>query len=117
MKFRKWPLEPRNDPGALARVRVPREEWDRAERSPDQSRTAKGSDGIATAFREERDRLVAERDAARAEAASERARAGEAEREREEARVKAAASEAEAKALREALAVMRRPWWRKVLGG
>jgi hypothetical protein len=47
---------------------------------------------------------------------SARARAGEAERGREDARVKAAASEAEAKALREALALMQRPFWRRWLG-
>ncbi len=26
-KRRGWPIEPRNDPGALAHVRVPRKEW------------------------------------------------------------------------------------------
>jgi hypothetical protein len=29
-KRRKWPAEPRNHPGAIARIRVPRAEWDSA---------------------------------------------------------------------------------------
>ena len=121
-KRRKWPLEPRNDPGALAHVRVPREEWDRSERSPEQSRSSNALEEIVRAFQEERDRLTGERDTARAEAAAERGRAGEAEREREEARIRAAAAEAEAKAVREALAdarqalaEARRPFWRRWL--
>lgn len=125
-KRRKWPLEPRNDPGALARVRVPKAEWDGAgqnERSPDQSRPFKALEGIAGAFREERDRLVAERDAARAgegkareEATAERARAAQAEREREAAKVAAASAEGEAKGLRLALEEARRPFWRRWIG-
>jgi hypothetical protein len=139
-KRRRWPLEPRNDPGALARVRVPRKDWDTAgqsDRSPDQSRTYKALEGIAPAFREERDRLIAEwdreRDRAdkaeqraewaegesatlREQVAAERARTAQAEREREDARVRAAAAEGEAKGLREALAEARRPFWRRWLG-
>src|SRR4051794_15403336 len=96
-KRRKWPAEPRNHPGAIARIRVPRDEWDSAaaeiegERSrgsdpsdPDQSRRFKILDSVLTTFREERDRLLIERDAA-----TERARV--AERRLEEERLQAVA--------------------------
>jgi hypothetical protein len=118
-KRRKWPLEPRNDPGALARVRVPQKEWDgagQADRSPDQSRSFKALEGITTAFREERDRLVAERDAARVGEGMARE---EAEKAREEAKVlavRAAAAETDAKAQRERAERAERPFWRRWLG-
>jgi hypothetical protein len=122
-KRRKWPLEPRNDPGALARVRVPREEWDLAGRSPDQYRSNKALEGIVRTFQEERDRIRIERDAARTELFAERARVVQAEREREEARIRAAAAEGEVRGVREALdqarqelAEARRPFWRRWLG-
>ena len=73
-------------------------------------------EGIAAGFREERDRLMAERDAAWAEVVAERARTAQAEREREEARIRAAMAEAAGKGSREALAEARRPFWRRWIG-
>jgi hypothetical protein len=139
-KRRKWLAEPRNHPGAIARIRVPRAEWDSAvaeiegERSrgsdpsdPDQSRRFKILDGALAAFREERDRLLLERDAA-----TERARAVEhrLEEERlqfvarieeirtgyEAARIEAARAEEKVEGLRLALEEARRPFWRRWIG-
>jgi len=144
-KRRKWVSEPRNNPGSLARIRIPRAEWDSVdvrERSsgtvpPDhgerplgtvppaaeQSRQVNPLAGLVAAFREEQEQLrgdLAEAKAlaekVQAELAAERARTIQAEREREEARVKAAVAEGEAKALRESLAEARRPFWRRWIG-
>jgi hypothetical protein len=75
-KRRKWPAEPRNHPGAVARIRVPREDWDAVidgDRSrgtvppdPDQSHKNNPLIDAAAAFREVEARLRAELDAARA---------------------------------------------------
>jgi hypothetical protein len=97
-KRRKWEVEARNNPGAMARVRVPRMEWDATpidrDRSPgtvipfapDQSRSFKPLADAVAAFREveaqlraERDAARAERGAAQAEAAAQRSRAERAE--------------------------------------
>jgi hypothetical protein len=139
-KRRKWENEPRNHPGALARIRVPREEWDSAiadlerERSrgsdpsdPDQSRRFNILDGAVAAFREERDRLLTERDAERgqAEAAERRleeerlraaAEAAELRTAGEAARIQAAEAKATAEGLRAALEEARRPFWRRWIG-
>jgi len=118
-KRRKWPLEPRNDPGALARVRVPKREWDGAlqnERSPDQFRPSKALEGIAAAFREERDRLIAERDAARAGEGRAREEAAKTREEATALAVRAAAAETDAKAQRERAERAERPFWRRWLG-
>ena len=89
----------------------------------DQSRTSKGLEGIAAALREERDRLLAERDGERVEAAELRRRVERAEgerdsarAEREAARVAAASAEGRAEGLRLALEEARRPFWRRWLG-
>ena len=126
-KRRRWPAEPANHPGALAQIRVPWKDWEAAgltERSPgssaDQSRTNKALEGIAAAFREERDRLTVERDRERSEAAKAREEvAGLA--------VRVAVAETDAKAQREraeraearadrAEEEARRPFWRRWLG-
>ncbi len=126
-KRRGWPAEPRNDPGALARIRVPWKEWDaagRTERSPgsgaDQSRTYKALEGIIAAFREERDRLLAERDRERAEAAKAReelaalaVRVAVAETQAKGLRERAEKAEARADRVEEEA---RRPFWRRWLG-
>jgi hypothetical protein len=139
-KRRKWPAEPRNHPGAIARIRVPRAEWNAAaaeiegERSrgsdpsdPDQFRRFRILDGALTAFREERDRLLTERDAAVEQArALERrleeerlqaiARLEEIRTGYEIARIEAARAEEKAEGLRLALEEARRPFWRRWIG-
>jgi hypothetical protein len=139
-KRRKWPVEPRNHPGAIARIRVPRGEWDSAaaeierERSrgadpsdPDQSRKFRILDGALTAFREERDRLLIERDAAIEQArAIERrleeerlqavARIEEIRTGYEAARIEVARATEKAEGLRLALEEARRPFWRRWIG-
>lgn len=131
-KRRKWTMEPRNNPGSLARVRVPRTEWDavdlmvrspgtapeeQGERPPgtappkgEQSRKANPLEGLIAAFREEQRQLrgdLAEAKAAaekvEAELTAERARATKAEGERDTARMMAALSEDEARAWRDKL--------------
>jgi hypothetical protein len=67
------------------------------------------AEGEATALREAGRRLEEERSRAAADAALERDRA-------ENALIRAAAAEAEAKGLREALAEVRRPFWRRWIG-
>src|SRR4051812_16600668 len=76
--------------------------------NPDAERAAR-AEGEAAALREERDRLLREREAIQAEATRERDRA-------EGALIRAAAAEAEAKALRETLEEARRPFWRRWIG-
>ena len=121
-KRRKWPSE-QNHPGAMARIRVPREEWDAGpgdRRSPgnesERSRSIKALEDAIAALGEDRarlqtehNRLIGERDQARSEAARMR-------EEREEARIRAAQAESEAKGLREALAEARKPFWRRWMG-
>jgi hypothetical protein len=130
-KRRKWEAEPRNNPGAVARIRVPRKEWDAAPDDregsrgaipfgPDQSQAIRRLEDAVTTFREERDRLLSERDRALDRVAEaerrlevERARAaveaGELREQREEARIRAARAEA-------ALEELRRPFWRRWFG-
>ncbi len=121
-KRRKWLHEPPNHPGAVARIRVPQEDWNAAERwerSPgsdsEQSRSFKGLASVAAIFREERDRLQAERDRVVIERDAVQAEVTKLREEREEARVRAAQAEAEARGLREALTEARRPFWRRWL--
>lgn len=122
-KRRKWLPEPPNHPGAVARIRVPRGDWegaDQGDRSPgidsDRSRSLKGLETVAAIFREERDRLQAERDRLATERDAAQAEAAKLREEREEARIRAAQAESEAKGLREALAEARRPFWRRWIG-
>jgi hypothetical protein len=114
-KRRKWEHEPPNHPGAVARVRVPREAWDAApaerDRSreiafdrfpgiaPDQSRTFKALEGAVTALREERDRLLRERDGERTERMAAQAEASALRAERDAAHAEAATREEEVERL------------------
>ena len=112
-KRRKWPAEPRNHPGAIARIRMPRAEWDAAaaeiegERSRrsdhqdhDLSRRFRILDNALAAFREERDRLLVERDAATERARAMERHLEEIRAEREEAWIRAAKAEAALEELR-----------------
>jgi hypothetical protein len=129
-KRRKWLAEPLNHPGAVARIRVPQKEWDAAEAeidrarsrgiAPDHSLGIKALEDAATAFREERDRLVTERDLARDEASKAREAVSALS-------VRVAVAETEAKALRDraekaevradrAETDARRPFWRRWIG-
>ena len=128
-KRRKWLAEPRNHPGAIARIRVPRGEWDSAaaeiegERSrgsdpsdPDQSRRFKILDSALAAFREERDRLLIERDVAIERAQTVERRLEQIRTGYEAARIAAARAEEKAEGLRLALEEARRPFWRRWIG-
>jgi hypothetical protein len=131
-KRRKWAMEPRNNPGSLARIRVPRAEWDaveakarsrgtapeeRGDRPPgtappgaEQSRKINPLEGLIAAFREEQGQLrgdLAETKAAaekaQAELVAERIRATKAEGERDAARIMAALAEGEVRTWRDKL--------------
>jgi hypothetical protein len=125
-KRRKWEAEPVNHPGAVTRIRVPRDAWDAAaaeiERArsrgsapldPDQSHRNKVLIDAVAAFREAQERsgereerLRGERDAALAELGEQRTRAAVAE-------AKLEAAEAMLAEVRDALVEAKRPIWHR----
>jgi uncharacterized membrane protein len=125
-KRRRWPPEPPNHPGAVTRIRVPRDAWEAApaevERARsrgsappdlDQSHTNKALIDAVAAFREVQDRsreveqrLREERDTALADLGEHRTRAAVAV-----ARLEAA--EAALAEVRAALEEARRPFWHR----
>ena len=89
-KRRKWPAEPKNDPGGLTSVRVPREEWDAAipsarssgtgvpvPREHDHSNKLKVLDAALIAFKEEQERGTVREERLRVELAAAVATLGE----------------------------------------
>ncbi|MDB5243400.1 MAG: hypothetical protein JWP57_4025 [Spirosoma sp.] len=132
-KRRKWESEPKNNPGSLTRIRVPRADWDaamtdiREDRSrgsdppdPDQVRKLNILDSAVDAFREEQKRAADRIEALQSDLTAAQTEAGD-------LKIRAAVAEAKLEAAEAALArerdradradaEARRPWWKRLIG-